>query len=165
VKAETPCANRDAAVVVTGRDLPAASAGLRLALARPGASPLTTLVVSRWSPTRIDATLAAPVALEGETLNVGLVDGHGDWQSNTDKTLRICFRDSVFIAGLLVSARCASVSRVFTLVAQGPAERYERTISVPAHPAHGTAFRFDNVRDGTYALSVVEATPPPPPAR
>jgi len=160
VGATVTCANRDAMVVVTGQYLPSASAGLRVALFRPGGPPLSDLVVTSWAPTRIDAHLAASVALEGETLNVGLVDARGDWQSNTDQTLQICLRDSVFIEGTLVSAPCADFPRVFRLVAQGPLTRYERTISVTAHPARGTAFRFDNVKAGTYSLTAVETTPP-----
>ena len=158
------CANRDAMVVLTGLNLPPASAGLHVALLRPGGAPLSTLVATSWSPARIDARLAAGVELEGETLNVGLVDARGEWQSNTDATISICLRDAVFIEGVLRSAPCASFPRVFTLVAQGPAARYERSISVPAHPGAPSPFRFDGVKDGTYGLTVVETTPPTVPS-
>ena len=157
------CANRDAMVVLSGLNFPPASAGLRVALLRAGGGPLSTLVATSWSPARIDARLAAGVELEGETLNVGLVDARGEWQSNTDASLTICLRDAVFIEGVLRSAPCANYPRVFALVAQGPAARYERSISVPAHPGPPAPFRFDNVRDGTYGFTVTETTPPPVP--
>jgi hypothetical protein len=163
VGAPGTCANRDAMVVLTGLNFPPASAGLSVALLRPGGAPLSTLVATTWTPARIDARLAAGVELEGETLSVGLVDAHGVWQSNTDATVTLCLRDAIFIDGDLVPARCADFPRTFTLVVQGPAARYEKTFAVPAHPGSGFPFRFDNVKDGTYGFTVTETAVLAPP--